>query len=60
MVRASRAAVLVLAVVVPLLSACREASQPTLDGTAGRDVLVPAEQNGAWPGSASPTAGWAT
>lgn len=48
MVRASRAAVLALAVVVPLLSACREVSQPALDGTAGRDVLVPVEQNGAW------------
>lgn len=43
-----RATLLLLAVVVPILTACREVSQPALDAGGPPDVLVPVQQNGAW------------
>ncbi len=43
-----RATLLFLAVVVPILTACREVSQPALDAGGPPNVLVPVRQNGAW------------
>jgi hypothetical protein len=43
-----RAALLVLAVALPIVTACREVSQPALDAGRRSDVLVPVRQDGAW------------
>ncbi|MFB6247656.1 MAG: WG repeat-containing protein [Salinibacter sp.] len=43
-----RAALLLLAAALPILSACREVSQPALEGSLSSDVLVPVQQSGDW------------
>jgi hypothetical protein len=49
MIRCSRReTLLLLAVVLPIVTACREVSQPALDAEGPPDVLVPVRQNGAW------------